>query len=152
MRLARHGTKKKPFYRIVVTDSRSPRDGSFLAGEGVKIRAFLNLDNTTFTATRIDEESAPVAPNDHAIQGLVISASSPTIVLAKELPDGFTVDTTGLLDVNFKDDNDIPIGRSTFFGALTARQTVVKAKGTWNAGTLVAKRGSARRSFSHSSC
>ena len=30
MRLARHGTKKKPFYRIVVTDSRSPRDGSFL--------------------------------------------------------------------------------------------------------------------------
>ena len=126
------------FGRTVFITSRTeqnPRDGSFLAGEGVKIRAFLNLDNTTFTATRIDEESAPVAPDDHAIQGLVISASSPTIVLVKELPDGFTVDTTGLLDVNFKDDNDIPIGRSAFFGALTARQTVVKAKGTWNAGT-----------------
>jgi hypothetical protein len=126
------------FGRTVFITSRTeqnPRDGSFLVGEGVKIRAFLNLDNTTFTATRIDEESAPVAPDDHAIQGLVISASSPTIVLVKELPDGFTVDTTGLLDVNFKDDNDIPIGRSAFFGALTARQTVVKAKGTWNAGT-----------------
>jgi small subunit ribosomal protein S16 len=30
IRLARHGTKKKPFYRIVVTDSRSPRDGRFI--------------------------------------------------------------------------------------------------------------------------
>jgi small subunit ribosomal protein S16 len=27
IRLARLGRKKKPFYRIVVTDSRSPRDG-----------------------------------------------------------------------------------------------------------------------------
>jgi small subunit ribosomal protein S16 len=30
MRLARYGAKKKPFYRIVVADSRSPRDGRFL--------------------------------------------------------------------------------------------------------------------------
>jgi small subunit ribosomal protein S16 len=30
IRLARHGAKKKPFYRLVVTDSRSPRDGRFL--------------------------------------------------------------------------------------------------------------------------
>jgi small subunit ribosomal protein S16 len=28
--LARHGTKKRPFYRIVVADSESPRDGRFL--------------------------------------------------------------------------------------------------------------------------
>lgn len=27
IRLARHGAKKRPFYRIVVTDSRAPRDG-----------------------------------------------------------------------------------------------------------------------------
>lgn len=27
IRLARHGSKKNPFYRIVVADSRSPRDG-----------------------------------------------------------------------------------------------------------------------------
>ena len=27
IRLKRFGTKRKPFYRIVVTDSRSPRDG-----------------------------------------------------------------------------------------------------------------------------
>jgi len=30
IRMSRHGTKKKPFYRIVVTDRESPRDGRFL--------------------------------------------------------------------------------------------------------------------------
>ena len=30
LRLARHGAKKRPFYRIVVADSRSPRDGRFI--------------------------------------------------------------------------------------------------------------------------
>ncbi len=30
IRLARHGTNKSPFYRIVVTDHRKPRDGRFI--------------------------------------------------------------------------------------------------------------------------
>jgi small subunit ribosomal protein S16 len=30
MRLQRHGSKKRPFYFIVVADSRSPRDGKFI--------------------------------------------------------------------------------------------------------------------------
>jgi small subunit ribosomal protein S16 len=30
IRLARHGAKKRPFYRIVVANSESKRDGSFL--------------------------------------------------------------------------------------------------------------------------
>jgi small subunit ribosomal protein S16 len=30
IRLARHGAKGAPFYRIVVADSRSPRDGRFI--------------------------------------------------------------------------------------------------------------------------
>jgi len=34
MRLARHGAKKRPFYRIVVADSESPRDGRFLEKVG----------------------------------------------------------------------------------------------------------------------
>ena len=34
IRLARHGAKKKPFYRIVVADSKSPRDGRFLENVG----------------------------------------------------------------------------------------------------------------------
>jgi small subunit ribosomal protein S16 len=27
IRLSRHGSKKKPFYRVVVADERAPRDG-----------------------------------------------------------------------------------------------------------------------------
>ena len=30
IRLARAGTKKRPFFHIVVADSRSPRDGRFI--------------------------------------------------------------------------------------------------------------------------
>jgi small subunit ribosomal protein S16 len=34
IRLARHGAKKKPFYRIVVADGERPRDGKFLEKVG----------------------------------------------------------------------------------------------------------------------
>ncbi|CAN5604614.1 30S ribosomal protein S16 [soil metagenome] len=34
IRLARHGSKKAPFYRIVVADSRSPRDGKYIERVG----------------------------------------------------------------------------------------------------------------------
>ena len=34
IRLARAGTKKTPFYRIVVTDQRSPRGGRFIGRVG----------------------------------------------------------------------------------------------------------------------
>ena len=34
IRLSRQGTKKRPFYRVVVTDSRSPRGGKFLENIG----------------------------------------------------------------------------------------------------------------------
>lgn len=35
IRLARHGTKKAPYYRIVVTDQRNPRDGRFIEHIGL---------------------------------------------------------------------------------------------------------------------
>jgi small subunit ribosomal protein S16 len=34
IRLARHGAKKKPFYRIVVADGECPRDGRYLEKVG----------------------------------------------------------------------------------------------------------------------
>ena len=34
IRLARAGAKKRPYYRIVVADSRSPRDGRFIERVG----------------------------------------------------------------------------------------------------------------------
>ena len=35
IRLMRMGAKKAPFYRVVVADSRSPRDGRFLENLGI---------------------------------------------------------------------------------------------------------------------
>jgi small subunit ribosomal protein S16 len=40
IRLRRHGSKKKPYYRIVVADSRSPRDGRFVEQVGTYDPAF----------------------------------------------------------------------------------------------------------------
>ncbi|KRL00730.1 30S ribosomal protein S16 [Liquorilactobacillus capillatus] len=34
IRLKRMGSKRRPFYRIVVADSRSPRDGRFIENVG----------------------------------------------------------------------------------------------------------------------
>lgn len=34
IRLARHGAKKRPFYRAVVTDSRNARNGRFIERVG----------------------------------------------------------------------------------------------------------------------
>ena len=34
LRLKRMGAKKKPFYRVVAADSRSPRDGRFIESFG----------------------------------------------------------------------------------------------------------------------
>ncbi len=52
IRLKRMGAKKRPFYRVVVADSRSPRDGRFIEELGY-------YDPTTNPATvKIDEEKA----------------------------------------------------------------------------------------------
>ena len=34
IRLSRHGAKKRPFYRIVVSDRRFPRDGRYIEQVG----------------------------------------------------------------------------------------------------------------------
>ncbi|MDD3369547.1 MAG: 30S ribosomal protein S16 [Lachnospiraceae bacterium] len=52
IRLRRMGQKKAPFYRIVVSDERSPRDGKFIAEIGTYDP---NTDPSTFN---IDEEAA----------------------------------------------------------------------------------------------
>jgi small subunit ribosomal protein S16 len=48
IRLARMGTKKKPFYRVVVATNEAPRDGRFIEQVGVydptKDPAVFNLD------------------------------------------------------------------------------------------------------------
>ena len=38
IRMSRAGTKKRPFYHLVVADSRFPRDGRFIERLGFSIR------------------------------------------------------------------------------------------------------------------
>ena len=52
IRLRRMGQKKAPFYRIIVADSRSPRDGRFIEEVGTYNP---NTDPSTFN---VDEEAA----------------------------------------------------------------------------------------------
>ena len=52
IRLKRMGQKKAPFYRIVVADSRSPRDGRFIEEIGTYD------PNLEPSAIKVDEEAA----------------------------------------------------------------------------------------------
>lgn len=49
IRLKRMGMKKKPFYRVVVADERSPRDGRFIEEIGIydptQNPALIKIDN-----------------------------------------------------------------------------------------------------------
>lgn len=60
IRLMRMGAKKTPFYRIVVADSRSPRDGRFIENIGT----YNPLTNPC--EVKINEEAATKWLNDGA--------------------------------------------------------------------------------------
>ncbi len=61
LRLKRMGAKQKPFYRIVATDSRTPRDGRFIETVGT-YDPVKGADKVT-----IDEEKALKWLNNGAI-------------------------------------------------------------------------------------
>ncbi|MFY7697833.1 MAG: 30S ribosomal protein S16 [Legionella sp.] len=56
IRLSRAGAKKRPFYHIVVTDSRSRRDGNYIesigyfnpVARGQEVRLHLDQDKLTY--------------------------------------------------------------------------------------------------------
>jgi small subunit ribosomal protein S16 len=60
IRMTRMGAKKKPFYRLVVADSRSPRDGKFIEQIG-----YYNPISEP-AQIKIDEEKAVKWLNDGA--------------------------------------------------------------------------------------
>ena len=51
MRLKRIGAKKKPFYRIIVADARSPRDGKFIEQIGT-YNPLVNPSDISFDAEK----------------------------------------------------------------------------------------------------
>ena len=70
MRLRRMGQKKAPFYRIVVADSRSPRDGRFIEEIG------------TYDPNR---EPSAISFNEEASKKWLANGAQPTEIVAKLL-------------------------------------------------------------------
>lgn len=61
IRLTRKGSKRNPFYRIVVADARSPRDGRIIEQVGT-----YNPNNVNAPEVKIDEALALKWLNDGA--------------------------------------------------------------------------------------
>jgi hypothetical protein len=124
------------------TDNRAGALSAIAAGTGLRIRGFLNRDNSTITATRIDALSNPVGAGDEILQGPVssFSASGRTMTIL-----GITVTASGAQ--RFRDDRDDddspsgdqPISSDQFFGMLTPDRTIVKAKGTLSGTNFTAR-------------
>ena len=73
IRLARAGTKKRPFYHIVIADSRSPRDGRFIERLGY-FNPLLPKDKTDRLKLDLDKVKAWLAkgatPSDRVLRFL----------------------------------------------------------------------------------
>jgi small subunit ribosomal protein S16 len=73
IRLARAGTKKRPYYHIVIADSRSPRDGRFIERLG-HFNPLLPKDNATRLKLDLDKVKAWLAkgalPTDRVLRFL----------------------------------------------------------------------------------
>jgi len=81
IRLARAGAKKKPFYRIVVTDHRSPRGGRFLENIGT----FDPLREGSFTvnAERLAYWTGTGATPSETVAGLLKASKKAAAAAAK---------------------------------------------------------------------
>jgi hypothetical protein len=119
---------------IFVTGNTENNHGAISANDNVRVRGFLNQDNATITATRVDS-TGPIDNDRHIVQALVgsfdVGARHLTLL-------GVDVDATGAQFRDDRDDDneDLPLTAAQFFGALTEGRTVVKARGT-PAGTPV---------------
>ncbi len=73
IRMARAGTKKRPFYHIVIADSRSPRDGRFIERIGF-FNPLLPKDNKERLKLDLDKVKAWLAkgatPSDRIMRFL----------------------------------------------------------------------------------
>ena len=70
IRLRRMGQKKAPFYRIIVADSRSPRDGKFIEESGTYDPAM---------------EPSAVKVNEEAAKKWLANGAQPTAIVEKLL-------------------------------------------------------------------
>src|SRR5436853_2556975 len=66
IRLTRAGAKKRPYYRIVIADSRSPRDGRFIERVGA------------YDPMKPKDDPAPVTLETEKVQAWLQKGAQPT--------------------------------------------------------------------------
>ncbi len=70
IRLARHGAKKRPYYRVVVADGRMPRDGRYIDLVG-RYNPLTNPKTIDIDIERVDEWVAKGAQPSNAVAHLI---------------------------------------------------------------------------------
>ncbi len=73
IRLARHGSKKRPYYRVVVANSRSPRDGRLIEEVG-RYNPLTNPKVIDLDLEKIADWQAKGAQLTDAVKALVKAA------------------------------------------------------------------------------
>ena len=73
IRMRRMGSKRKPFYRIVVADSRMPRDGRFIEEVGY-YNPLTNPDEVKLEEDKIFEWLEKGAPPSDTVRSLLSKA------------------------------------------------------------------------------
>lgn len=75
IRLARHGAKKRPYYRVVVADGRMPRDGRYIELVG-RYNPLTNPKVIDINLEKVDEWIAKGAQPTNAVAHLIDVARS----------------------------------------------------------------------------
>lgn len=79
IRLARHGAKKRPYYRVVVADGRSPRDGRLIEEVG-RYNPLTNPKTIELDLEKVDAWIAKGAQPSSAVSHLIdiVRTGAPT--------------------------------------------------------------------------
>ena len=83
IRLARHGAKKRPYYRVVVADGRMPRDGRYIEEVG-RYNPLTNPKVIDINLEKVDEWVAKGAQPTNAVSHLIDIARNGQPVVEKK--------------------------------------------------------------------
>ena len=83
IRLARHGAKKRPYYRVVVADGRMPRDGRYIELVG-RYNPLTNPKTIDINLEKVDEWIAKGAQPTNAASHLIDIARNGQPVVEKK--------------------------------------------------------------------
>jgi hypothetical protein len=122
------GVLGKTIYVMAGTEYKNlTNEAAIVAGDGLKIRGYLNSDGTTITATRVELLSNPVAADKMILQGPVSAKNEGTKTLTIL---GITVSLATTSASEIKDHTNNIITLAQFYASITLDRTAVKVRGT----------------------